>query len=189
MKDIGTVRRFITMVRKPFTALDFIESTGLAQRRAVRALNLAASLAILNYLGGKGEERVYVSIPPKSPKYWDFTPDRAKLAMVQGLLKKNRYQHHSELVSASGMGVRTLQRYLEMLAYLGCAKERMRGKVSREYLRVDKAIPVVVPPYFRTFSSSWKGTMNESVKWMAAKNSEMAKDMEPPSTPREITGG
>lgn len=160
MKDLTAVKRYTAIVRKPFTTLDFIEDTGFRQERAIRILNIAAKLAILNYLGGTGAERTYVPVPPKTPKYFDFTPCRTKLAATQDLLSTTRYRHWPQIIAKSGMGKRTLQRYLDMLTYLGCATMKTaparNGHPKKTYKSTGKALPERIPPYYRTLSPAWR---------------------------------
>lgn len=160
MKDLTAVKRYTHIVRKPFTTLDFIEDTGFPKARAIRILNVAARLAILNYLGGTGAERTYVPVPPKTPKYFDFTPCRTKLAATQALLSSARYRHWEQIIAKSGMGKRTLQRYLNMLEHLGCATMKpapsRNGSPKKTYKSTGKAIPERIPPYYRTLSPAWK---------------------------------
>ncbi len=158
---LDAVQNYAVVTRKPFTAADFIETTGIPFLDAVIILAKANKTGIISliYVAPDPRDCVYLSCLPRLEKrYYDFRPRRAKLQQILDLMLPDNYYDRRTLAGLTGMPNRTVSRYLQMLAHLGClavATLPRRGKPKHLYLKTRKELPASIPSFFETCTPNY----------------------------------
>ncbi len=157
MNENDILSGFLQIMRKPFSGETFISLSGLNPSEAESVISAGVADGRINLVQGNVtfETSVFVRKPPLWQKpVRDWAPRRNALVAVLQKMEPEREYRAQDIRHATGFSIRSVERYLAMLAHLGCVARRIDsnahipGRPRYFYTITARPLPESIPRYY-----------------------------------------